>query len=254
MKSLEGKTALVTGASRNLGRGVAERLAREGALVALNYAANDAAANETLAAIMAAGGQAFLVKQELGTSEAAAALADKVTTELRARTGSPDLDILINNVGGGEYGTIALATPELFETTVSNNLRAPFFLTQALLPNLRDNGRVVNLSSAASRLALSEVIVYSMCKAAVDVFTVALARELGPRGITVNAIAPGFNETESNADAANDPATRQQIEAATTLGRFGTVSDIADAVYSLVSPDMGWVTGQIVEASGGFRL
>ncbi len=113
---------------------------------------------------------------------------------------------------------------------------------------------MINLSSAASRLALSEVIVYSMTKAAVDVFTIALARELGPRGITVNAVAPGFNETESNADAANDPATRRQIEDLTTLGRFGTVADIANTVHGLALPDMGWVTGQIIEASGGFRL
>lgn len=254
MKPLAGKTALVTGASRNLGRGIAERLAASGALVALNYAANDEAARDVLAAIEAKGGLAFLVRQELGTPEAAEALAAKVVEKLRERTGSPGLDILVNNVGGGEYAGIAMSTPEIFETTVSNNLRAPFFLTRALLPHIRDHGRVINLSSAASRLALSEVIVYSMCKAAVDVFTVALARELGPRGITVNALAPGFNETESNAAVASDPATRRQIEQATTLGRFGTVADIADAVHALASPDMGWVTGQIVEASGGFRL
>lgn len=254
MGVLDGKTALVTGASRNLGRGIAERLADSGALVALNYAANDAAAQEVLAAIEAKGGRAFLVKQELGTAEAAEALAAATTAGLEQRTGSPGLDILVNNVGGGDYATIAMATPEIFESTVSNNLRAPFFLTRALIPNLRDGGRVINLSSAASRLALSEVIVYSMCKAAVDVFTVALARELGPRGITVNAVAPGFNETESNAAQASDPAVRKQIEDLTTLGRFGTVADIANTVHALASPDMGWVTGQIVESSGGFRL
>jgi 3-oxoacyl-[acyl-carrier protein] reductase len=251
---LGGKTVLVTGAARNLGRGIAVRLAASGALVAINYASNDQAAQDTLRTIEAAGGEAFLIRQRLGTADAARSLVDCLSRELSQRRGDPGLDILINNVGGGDYADIRSTTPEVFEATVSNNIRTPFYLTQALLPLLRDGGRIVNLSSAAARLALPEVIVYSMCKAAVDMFTRAMAKELGPRRITVNSVLPGFNETESNAREANDPALRQQIEGMTALGRFGQPADIANVVHAIVSPQMGWVTGQIIEASGGFRL
>jgi 3-oxoacyl-[acyl-carrier protein] reductase len=251
---LSGKTALVTGAARNLGRGIAVRLAASGALVAINYASNDQAAQDTLRTIEAAGGEAFLIRQRLGTADAARSLAERLSQELSHRRGDPGLDILINNVGGGDYADIRTTTPEVFEATVSNNIRTPFYLTQALLPRLREGGRIVNLSSAAARLALPEVIVYSMCKAAVDMFTRVMAKELGPRRITVNSVLPGFNETESNAREASDPALRQQIEGMTALGRFGQPADIANVVHAIVSPQMGWVTGQIIEASGGFRL
>lgn len=253
-KMLQGKTALVTGASRNLGRGIALRLAASGALVAVNYAQNDAAAQEVLATIEAAGGQACLLRQPLGPDGSAEALVEALTAELARRTGDAGLDILVNNVGGGDYADIRMTTPEVFDSVVSNNMRVPFFLTRALLPHLRDGGRVINLSSAASRLALPEVIVYSMCKAAVDMFTRVMAKELGPRGITVNAVLPGFNETESNEREAHDPVLRRQIEELTALGRFGKPSDIAEVVHALAGPELGWVTGQAIEASGGFRL
>jgi NAD(P)-dependent dehydrogenase (short-subunit alcohol dehydrogenase family) len=253
-KSLEGKTALVTGGSRNLGRGIALRLAESWAVVAINYAHNDVAANAVLAEIEATGGRAFLLKQPLGPDGSAEALVEALTSQLAHRTGETGLDILVNNVGGGDYADIRKTTPEVFDSVVSNNMRVPFFLTRALLPHLRDGGRVINLSSAASRLALPEVIVYSMCKAAVDMFTLVMAKELGPRGITVNAVLPGFNETESNEREANDPVMRKQIEELTALGRFGKPSDIADVVHALAGPELAWVTGQAIEASGGFRL
>jgi NAD(P)-dependent dehydrogenase (short-subunit alcohol dehydrogenase family) len=255
-KVLEGKTALVTGASRNLGRGVAERLAASGALVAINYANNAEAANATLAAIEAKGGQAFLLRQELGPPGSIEALVAALDAELTKRTGSSGLDILVNNLGGsgGFYETINTTTPEIFDYLLSLNVRTPFFLTQALLPRLRENGRIINMSSAASRLAGQDFIVYSMCKAAVDMFTRVLAKDLGPRRITVNAVLPGFNETESNTRATTDPVARKQVEDMTALGRFGKPRDIADVVHALASPEMGWVTSQLIEASGGFKL
>ena len=253
-RMLEGKTALVTGATRNLGRAIAERLAASGALVALNYAGNEAAARDTLVGIEAAGGQAFLLKQPLGVDGSAEALAEALTTELERRTGSPQLDILVNNVGGGIYADIGMVTPAIFDEAMTNNVRVPLFVTQALLPRLRDGGRIINLSSAASRLALKETIVYCMSKAAVDMFTRVMAKELGPRRITVTAVLPGFNETESNEREANDPATRKSIEDMTLLGRFGQPEDIAGVVHALATPAMGWVTGQCIEASGGFNF
>jgi NAD(P)-dependent dehydrogenase (short-subunit alcohol dehydrogenase family) len=252
---LEGKTALVTGGSRGLGRGMSERLAASGALVAVNYAENERAAAETVAAIQAQGGQAFAVQARLGEPGANEALVAAITAEFRRRTGQGGLDILVNNIGGGDYGTIASVTVEQYEQTFSNNVRSPFFLTQALLPHLNDGGRVINISSAASRLAGVDFIAYSMSKAALDMFTRVLAKDLGPsRRITVNSVLPGFNETETNEHLAQDPQARAQIEEMTALGRFGLPSDIAEVVHFLASPAGGWVTGQIIEASGGFRL
>ncbi len=251
---LAGKTALVTGASRGLGRGIAQRLAASGAVVCINYAGNHEAANETLATIEAAGGNAFLLQQPLGPDGSAEALTASLTTEFVRRTGSAGLDILVNNVGGGDYGDITSITGAAFDKVISDNVRAPFFITQALLPHLREGGRIINISSAASRLALRETIVYCMSKAALDMFTLVMAKELGARKITVNSVLPGFNATESNAREFNDPATRKAIEDMTTLGRFGQPEDIADVVHALTTPAMGWVTGQCIEASGGFKL
>jgi 3-oxoacyl-[acyl-carrier protein] reductase len=181
-------------------------------------------------------------------------LISALDAELRRRTGTGGLDILVNNIGGGDYGTIATTTPEAYDTTFLNNVRAPFFLTRALLPRLKDGGRVINISSAAARLAGSDFITYSMSKAAVDMFTRVLAKTLGPRRITVNSVLPGFNVTETNAHLVEDAVMRKQIEDLTALGRFGQPGDIAEVVHFLASPAGGWVTGQIIEASGGFRL
>jgi NAD(P)-dependent dehydrogenase (short-subunit alcohol dehydrogenase family) len=253
-KCLDGKTALVTGGTRNLGRGMAERLAASGALVAVNYAGNAAAAEEAVAAIAAQGGQAFAIKARLGEPGANEALVETLVAELKRRTGEGGLDILVNNIGGGEYGSIVTTTPELYDQTFANNVRSPFFLTQALLPHLRDGGRVINISSSASRLAGKDFIAYSMSKAALDMFTRVLAKELGPRLINVNAVLPGFNVTDTNTDVLEDAETRKQIEAMTAFGRFGEPSDIAEVVHFLASPAGRWVTGQIIEASGGFNM
>lgn len=253
-KLLAGKTALVTGASRGLGRGIAQRLAASGALVCINYASNHQAANVTLASIEAAGGNAFLLQQMLGADGSAEALTAALMAEIASRTGSDKLDILVNNVGGADYGDVHTITGPVYDKVMSDNLRSPFFVTQALLPHLREGGRVINISSAASRLALKETIVYCMSKAALDMFTLVMAKELGARKITVNSVLPGFNATEANAREFNDPATRKAIEDMTTLGRFGQPEDIAEVVHALATPAMGWVTGQCIEASGGFKL
>jgi NAD(P)-dependent dehydrogenase (short-subunit alcohol dehydrogenase family) len=233
---------------------MAQRLAASGALVAVNYASNAAAAEKAVADITTQGGKAFAIEAKLGAPGAIEALVAKLPGELERRTGSSKLDILVNNIGGGTYGSIKIVTPEQYDEIFSNNVRAPFFLTQALLPHLNDGGRVINISSAASRLAGTDIIVYSMAKSALDMFTRVLAKELGPRRINVNAVLPGFNATENNADVFQHPETGKQVEAQTLLGRWGEASDIAEVVHFLASPAGGWVTAQLIEASGGFNL
>ncbi|WP_436054354.1 SDR family NAD(P)-dependent oxidoreductase [Phenylobacterium sp. LjRoot225] len=250
-KPLEGKTALVTGASRGLGRAIAQDLAERGALVAINYAANDAAANETLAAIEAKGGQAFLIRKKLGGLQAAEELAAELDEALTHRTGSSGLDILVNNAGGGPVHDLDSTTEEIFQSVLADNLGGPFYVTKALKARLRDHGRVIFMSSVGARKALPQYVVYAMAKSAVETFTRVMAQELGGRGITVNCLMPGVIASDANADIRSDPGSKKFFEDNTLLRRFGEPSDLSGVVVSLVSPKMGYVTGQIIEVSGG---
>lgn len=253
-KELAGKTALVTGASRGLGVHMAVRLARAGVLVAVNYASDEAAANETVSKIEEEGGQAFAVQAKLGGQAAAEELAGKLDKELTERTGSNGLDILVNNIGGGDYGPIGDADEAFYDQIFSNNVRGPFLLTRALYDRINDNGRIINISSAGSRLTDPNIIVYTMAKAAVDAFTRVLAQDIGKRGITVNSVAPGFTAGPTNDYIVNDPVAAKQVTDITALNRFGQPEEIADVVYFLASPLGRWVTAQNIEASGGFNL
>ncbi len=250
-KILEGKTALVTGASRGLGRAIAEELARQGALVAINYATNDAAAHETLASIEAEGGQGFLLKGAQGSLAAAEQLAAELDAQLSDRTGSTGLDILINNAGGGPVADIDHTTTEIFEQVVSDNMRAPFYVTKVLKPRLRRGGSVLFMSSLGARHSRPQFVVYAMSKSAVETFTFVMAKELGPRGITVNCIMPGLIASDANADLRADPVARKHFEENVLLGRLGEPSDLSGVALALVSPQMGYVTGQVIEVSGG---
>lgn len=253
-KDLEGKTALVTGGGRGIGRGIALRLGAAGALVAVNYASDAGAAQETVGAIEAAGGRAFALQAKVGVPGAVEALAEMLTAELAKRTGEDGLDILVNNIGGAEYGRIANSEPDLFDRAIARNLRAPFFVTQALMPRLREGGRVINISSAGTRIAGSEFAAYCIAKAGLDMFTRILAKDLGPRRITVNAVAPGYTRTDAVAQTTNDPVQAKALEDITLFGRLANPDDIADFVHALASPASRWVTGQLIETSGGFRL
>jgi NAD(P)-dependent dehydrogenase (short-subunit alcohol dehydrogenase family) len=253
-KELEGKTALVTGGGRGIGRGIAERLAESGALVAVNYASNTHLADDTVAAIEAKGGRAFAIQARIGAPGAIEALVKGLDEEFERRTGQTGLDILINNIGGGDYATLEMTTAEVLDQTWGNNVRGPFLLTRALLPRLNSNGRVINISSAGSRLVDPGIIAYSICKAALEKFTVVLAKELGPRGITVNSVGPGYTAVETNAHVVEDPELRRQVIDNTALARFGEASDIADFVHALASPAGRWITAQNIDASGGFKL
>jgi 3-oxoacyl-[acyl-carrier protein] reductase len=249
MRDLTGKTALVTGASRGMGRAIAHRLGADGALVAVHYARNDAAAKQTVAAIEQAGGQAFLIRSELGVDGDL----DSLFAGLEAGLGGAPLDILVSNVGILDPTPFEQVTPEAFDRSYAVNMRAPFFLIQRALPLLRDGGRIINVSSATTRIA-SPFTHYAMGKGAIDVLSHTLAQALGPRGITVNTVSPGVIDTDQGAWMHSSAQIEAAIVAATTLGRVGQPADVADVVAFLASHDARWITGVTIETSGGYLL
>ncbi|WP_426499437.1 SDR family oxidoreductase [Streptomyces sp. D54] len=247
MGTLTGKTALVTGGSRGIGRGIAERLGRDGAVVGVHYGSNDSAAAETVAAIEAAGGKAFALGVELTAPNAAAALWAAFDAH------ADGLDILVNNAGIGTSRKFTEIEEEEYDRLFTVNAKAPFFLTQQGLDRLRDGGRVINISTGLSHAAMMpDLIAYAMSKGALDVFTRYLSKVLGSRGITVNAVAPGIVDTDVNADwlRASDTA-RADAAALSALGKVGTPADIADVVAFLASDAGRWVTGHWIDATGG---
>ncbi|GAA3945185.1 SDR family oxidoreductase [Actinomadura viridis] len=247
MGVLDGKTALVTGGSRGIGRAIALRLARDGARVAVHYGSNAAAAGETVAAIEAGGGRAFALGTELGVPGDARAL--WAAFDERA----DGLDILVNNAATGLYGRIHEVTEDDFDRAFAVNAKAPFFIIKHGLERLRDGGRIINVSSGVTRIAFPTTTAYSMTKGALEVLTHTLALELGARGITVNTVSPGIVDTEMNGWLA-DPAARREAEGYSTFGRVGEPADIADVVAFAASPDARWVTGQNLDATGGSCL
>lgn len=253
-QALNGKTALVTGGSRGIGRAIAERLAADGATVAITYNASSTGAEEAVAGIEKAGGTAFALHADLVDAGSIPGLFDELDRELTQRKGSKALDILVNNAGNSGWGGLADATPEAWDTMVAVHARAPFFMVQSAVGRLSNGGRIVNISSGLSTRPQPMVPIYSMAKAAINNLTHALAMELGPRAITVNAVAPGWTRTDMNAAVRENADMVKSIEADTALGRFGETSDIAAVVAFLASDEGRWVTGQIVEASGGYRL
>jgi NAD(P)-dependent dehydrogenase (short-subunit alcohol dehydrogenase family) len=241
------KTALVTGASRGLGRAIATRLAADGAVVAVHYGSNREAALSTVAAIEDAGGQAFAVEADLDRDNGVDLLYDGLTEGLGGRP----LDVLVNNAGvlGGGIETQAAEFDRVFRV----NVRAPFLITQRLLPLLRDGGRIINISSGVTWFAIPEVV-YAMTKGALNVMGRSLANTLGDRGITVNTVSPGITRTDMNAWLDEVPGAQERVEDIVALGRVGVPADIADAVAFFASDDSRWVTGQVLEVNGGLFL
>lgn len=254
MSKLTGKIALVTGASRGIGRSIARRLAEQGALVAVHYGKNKEAAKEVAAGIEKEGGAAFLIGAELTSSYDVEVLYETLDEELKLRTGNSRFDILVNNAGAGLSASIEETSEEAFDRIMNVNVKVPFFMIQQALPRLRENGRIINLSSAVTRISLPAIPAYSMTKGAINTLTLSLANQLGSRGITINAIQPGFVATDMNAGMLEDPASRQFGADFSIFGRWGQPEDIADVAAFLASPDSRWVTGQLIDASGGSHL
>ncbi|MFI6347804.1 SDR family oxidoreductase [Streptomyces sp. NPDC050560] len=261
-RGLAGKSALVTGGSRGIGRAIAERLAEDGAVVALTYAREEAAASEVVEGIRKRGGSAFAFAAPLGDRGDAGRLWAAFDEAARAHareypehTADPAVDIIVNNAGIGRSAALPDLTEEGFDEVFAVNVRAPFFIVQHALDRLRDGGRIINVSSGVTRVALPEIIAYGATKGALDTFTHTLAKDLGSRGITVNAVAPGIIDTDVNADWLRGDAERAEWAASiSALGRVGQPEDVAAIVAFLASDDARWVTGRVLDATGGSGL
>ncbi|GAA2470810.1 SDR family oxidoreductase [Streptomyces mauvecolor] len=254
-RTLARKTALVTGASRGIGRAIAQRLAAQGALVVVHYGTDGPAAQETVDSIVEAGGRAFAVGAELDTVDGVEQLADAVRSGLRAHTGEEFLDILVNNAAVTGHLPYAETTPDLFDRLFAVNVRAPFFLAQRLLPALRDGGRIITIGSAVTRIALGDELAYTMTKGAMEAYTRTLANEAGARRITVNLVAPGPTETDrTRAFFRSSPQMEAMMLQGQALPWIGQPADIADPVAFLASEDARWITGHVLDASGGTYL
>ncbi|WP_457032889.1 SDR family oxidoreductase [Kitasatospora sp. P5_F3] len=254
MGSLAGRTALVTGGSRGIGRGIAERLAREGALVAVHYGSNREAAEQTVKVIRGDGGRAFAIGAELGVPGDAEALWEAFDAALAEHgEGATGLDILVNNAGIAAHGRIHEVTEADYDRVFAVNVKAPFFVIREGLDRLRDGGRIINISSGATRIAFPAITAYSMTKGALDIMTLTLAQDLGPRGITVNSVSPGIVATDINPWLA-DPDAHAEAAAYSVFGRVGRPGDIADVVAFVASDDARWITGQTLDATGGSAL
>ncbi|HEX2813962.1 MAG TPA: SDR family oxidoreductase [Sphingopyxis sp.] len=251
---LAGKTALVTGGSRGIGAAIARRLALSGAHVAVNYAGNRAAAEALVAEIAAAGGSGFAVQADVSTLAGIEALFAACDA---AFGGAPNLDILINNAGigrGGRDGTLKGASEDLFDELMAVNVKGPHFVTQAALPRLRDHGRIVNIGSMSGKVGQPFAAGYAMTKRAIQSLTFSTALAVAKRQITCNCIAPGAVATEFIAALRAQPGWDEATAKHTPMGRIGEPEDIAGAVMMLVGDDARWVTGQVIEASGGLAL
>ncbi|WP_085317404.1 SDR family NAD(P)-dependent oxidoreductase [Derxia lacustris] len=252
---MNSKIALVTGGSRGLGRNAALALAAHGADVVVTYRSRADEADAVVRAIEALGRRALALPLDVADSASFAAFAAGLKTALADRFGRERFDWLLNNAGIGINATFAETTEAQFDELMKIQLKGPFFLTQALLPLIADGGRILNVSTGLTRFALPGFAAYAAMKGGVEVLTRYLARELGPRGIAVNTLAPGAIETDFGGGAVRDnPQMNAHIAAQTALGRVGLPDDIGGAVCALLSDDAGWINGQRVEASGGMFL
>ncbi len=248
--------ALITGGSRGLGKSMAEHLAKRGVDSIITYNTDKESADRVVVEIEAKGRKAVAFKLDATKHQTFEAFATKVKSTLSSQWGRSDFDYLVNNAGMGmEHLMIAETPSEVFDEMVNTHLKAPFFLTQSLLPLIKDGGRIVNISSGLTRFSYPGYAAYAMVKGGIEVFTRYLAAELGPRRIAVNTLAPGAIETDfGGGRVRNNPQLQDMIAKGTALGRVGQADDIGGAVAALLADESGWINGQRIEASGGVHL
>jgi 3-oxoacyl-[acyl-carrier protein] reductase len=242
---LAGKVAIVTGAATGIGRGIATRLAGDGAAVAVNHLAGQAdEAGAVVAAIEDAGGSALAVAADISRRDEFAGLFDRATAAFGK------VDVLINNAAVAPLTSVAEASDEQIESVLAVNVKRTLYGCQLAAARLADGGRIINLSSSTTGLALAGYGIYDMSKGAIEQLTRILARELGPRGITVNAVSPGATETETYR-VGKDPAFVESLERMSVFDRLGQVEEIAEVVAFVAGDGARWITGQNIRVIGG---
>ncbi len=251
MGTLEGKTAVVTGGSRGIGRAIVLRLAAEGASVAFSFLANQAAADEVVALAGSGPGSTGSRVVALKADQGSVADTERLMAEAERLLGP--LDILVLNAAIGPAQLFTEVSEADYDQVMAVNLKGPFFAMKYAAQHLRDQGRIVAISSLSSALPEAGAGLYCASKAALELFAAVLAREVAPRGITVNAVSPGATDTEL-LHAENPPDAIQTYIQLTAMGRLGRPDEIASVVAFLAGPDSGWVTGQNIRATGGLIL
>ena len=243
--------ALVTGGSRGLGRSTVEALARRGVSSILTYNSNHAAAHEVVAGVQQLCARSVALQLDTGDTRRFPGFVDEVRQVL-AKWDAERFDFLVNMAGTSHSGSFNEVTEVDFDAAYRVHVKGPFFLTQALLPLIADGGRIVNISSGLTRIIYPGRIAYGAMKGAVEVMTRYMAKELGPRRIAVNAVAPGAIQTDFSGGVVRDnPEVARHIAEATALGRPGLPDDIGPMIASLLSEDNRWVNAQRIEVSGG---
>ncbi len=246
------KVALITGASRGLGRNTALNIAREGSDVIITYQSREEGARAVVAEIVAMGRRAISLQLDVGDVSALKLFAERLRAALRETWQRDTFDHLVNNAGHGDMASIAETTEEQFDRLVDVHFSGVFFLTQALLPLIADGGRIVNLSSGLTRISFPGFAAYSAVKGAVEVLSVYMAKELGSRGIAVNTVAPGAIETDFLGGAVRDtPDLNTTFAGMTALGRVGVPDDIGPMIAKLLTDGNRWINAQRIEVSGG---
>ncbi len=247
--------ALVTGGSRGLGRDMALKLAQQGTDVILTYRSARAEAQDVVAQVDKLGRRAIALQLDVGNSASFDKFAADVRDALKQHWQREKFDSLVNNAGIGIGASLAETTEAQFDELANIHFKGVFFLTQKLLPLIADGGRIVNISTGLTRFALPGYAAYAAMKGAVEVLTKYMAKELGPRGIAVNVVAPGAIETDFRNGAVRDnPQVKAFIASQTALGRVGLPDDIGGVVASLLAPANAWINAQRIEASGGMFL
>jgi NAD(P)-dependent dehydrogenase (short-subunit alcohol dehydrogenase family) len=255
MNTAISRIALVTGASRGLGRSTALKLAEQGSDLIITYKGSEAEAHAVARQIEALGRRAVALQLDLADSGSFGGFAERVQAALAGTWQRERFDHLVNNAGIGVAASFAETTEAQFDLLADIHLKGTFFLTQKLLPLIADGGRIVNTSTGLARFTFPGYAAYAAMKGGVEVLSRYMAKELAPRGITVNTIAPGAIETDFRDGAVrDDPQANAQIAGVTALGRVGQPDDIGGAVAALLSDGNRWLTGQRIEVSGGMLL